>query len=179
MSKKMVVVEVRRLLPLLFLLVLLVSLSIYDTFRASPAVKLREITAGNEVRFTVADKGERKERPIFRLVTDQSSWEETAGAWGIALPQYPFQPKHEAALFILHAEVQNVQVAATGEQDLEVRVKVDPRRDHFQVVTMPLKDVLLEKGQTLWTFTDRRGAVLEQITAGGAAGTAAEPALRK
>jgi hypothetical protein len=179
MSKKMVVVEVRRLLPLLFLLVLLVSLSIYDTFRASPAVKPREITAGNEVRFTVADKGERKERPIFRLVTDQAAWEEAAGTWGIALPQYPFQPKHEVALFTLHAEVQNVQVAATGEQDLEVRVKVDPKRDHFQVVTLPHKDVMLEKGRTIWTFTDRRGAVLDQFTAGGTAETAAEPAPRK
>jgi len=179
MSKKMVVLEVRRLLPLLFLLVLLVSLSIYDTFRASPAVNPREITAGNEVRFTVADKGERKERPMFRLVTDQAAWEETAGTWGIALPQYPFQPKHEVALFILHAEVQNVQVAATGEQDLEVRVKVDPKRDHFQVVTLPQKDVLLERGRTLWTFADRRGAVLDQLATGGAAEATVNPAPRK
>ena len=39
---KMFVVEARRMLPLLFLLVLLVSLSVYDSFRASPTVAPEE-----------------------------------------------------------------------------------------------------------------------------------------
>ena len=179
LGKKMVVVEVRRLLPLLFLLVLLISLSVYDTFRAQPAVGPREAKTGNEVKFTVADKGERKEQPTFRLVKDQAAWKEVAGIWGIALPQYPFQPKHEVALFSLHAEVQHVQVAPAGAQDLEVRVRVNPKRDYFQVVTLPLKDVLLEKGRTVWTFVDRRGAVLEQFDASRTAEAAVKQAPRK
>ncbi|MBS3948831.1 MAG: hypothetical protein KGZ57_11155 [Dethiobacter sp.] len=179
MGKRMFVVEARRLLPLLFLLVLLVSLSIYDTFRTSPTVAPREVATGNEVNFTIADKGERKERPIFRLAEDPEGWAEVANAWGIALPQYPFQPRHEVALFALHAEVQDVQVAATGEQDLEVRVKVGTKRDHFQVVMLPVKDVLLESGQTTWTFADRRGAVLEQFTVGGKEEAAAEQVPKK
>ena len=48
---KMFVVEARRLLPLLFLLVLLVSLSVYDSFRASPTVAPEGVAKGSEVKY--------------------------------------------------------------------------------------------------------------------------------
>ncbi|NLM52471.1 MAG: hypothetical protein GX197_06585, partial [Firmicutes bacterium] len=54
-KNKMFVVEARRLLPLLFLLVLLVSLSVYDSFRASPTVAPEEAAKTSEVSFTTAD----------------------------------------------------------------------------------------------------------------------------
>jgi hypothetical protein len=179
MGKKLFVVEARRLLPLLFLLVLLVSLSVYDSFRASPTVSPDQTAGANEVEFTTADKGERKEAPTFRLAVDEESWANVVEEWAITLPQYPFQPQHEVALFALHAEVQNVNTVAKAGGDLEVEVRVNPKRDFFQVVTVPAADVMLEGGEVTWTFADRRGNVLEQFTVGGAAETAAEEAPEK
>ena len=174
MGKKLFVVEARRLLPLLFLLVLLVSLSVYDSFRASPTIGPEEVASTSEVEFKTADKGERKERPTFRLAVDEEAWAGVAEEWYISLPQYPFQPQHEVALFALHAEVQNVEANPKGEGVLEVEVRVNPKRDFFQVVTVPVADVMLDGGETTWTFVDKSGNILEQFTAGDAAATSAE-----
>ena len=179
MGKKLFVVEARRLLPLLFLLVLLVSLSFYDSFRASPTISPEEVGVTNEVNFTTADKGERKERPTFRLAVDEEGWADVAEEWAITLPQYPFQPQHELALFALHAEVQSVKTNPKGEGELEVEVRVNPKRDFFQVVTVPAADVLLDAGETTWTFVDKKGNILEQFTAGDAMETSAEEAPQK
>ncbi|MBS4030180.1 MAG: hypothetical protein KGZ63_01970 [Clostridiales bacterium] len=179
MGKKLFVVEARRLLPLLFLLVLLVSLSVYDSFRASPTVVPQEVAKGNEVSFTTADKGERKERPTFRLAVDQQGWMEVAEAWSVNLPQYPFQPQHEIALFALHAEVQKIQSVSKGEAELEVKVQVGPKKDFFHAVTMPIADVMLEAGETTWTFVDKKGTILEQFTVGEVAETIADETPQK
>ncbi|MBS4022750.1 MAG: hypothetical protein KGZ79_10075, partial [Dethiobacter sp.] len=110
---------------------------------------------------------------------DQEGWVEIAEEWGIALPQFPFQPQHEVALFALHAEVQKVEAKGAGEEELEIRIRVGPKRDHYQVVVLPAKDVLLEYGQTLWTFVDKKGAVVEQFSTGEITETAAEQAPNK
>lgn len=179
MGRKLFVVEARRLLPLLFLLVLLVSLSVYDTFRTSPTVVPGETAGRTEVNVTTVDKGERKELPTFRLALDQEGWAEIVEEWGITLPQFPFQPQHEVALFALHAEVQKVEAAGVGEQELEVRVRVAPKQDHYQVVVLPAKDVLLENGEAVWTFADKKGTVIDQFTTGDITETVAEEAPNK
>lgn len=168
MAKKMYVLEARRLLPLLFLLVLLVSLSLYDTFRVSPAAAPDRSGQATEVGFNTADKGQRAENPTFRLADNAEGWAAVADEWNISLPQYPFQPHYEVALFALHAEVQNVKAITPAEGSLVVEVRVNPRRDYFQVVTLPVSNVVHAGGETVWRFVDRRGNVLEQFTAGAA-----------
>lgn len=179
MGKKLFVVEARRLLPLLFLLVLLVSLSVYDSFRASPTVKPEQTSAKSEITFTTADKGQRKEQPTFRLAVDEDEWAAVVEDWSLALPQYPFQPQHEVALFALHAEVQNVKSIPKADGDLDVEVRINPKRDFFQVVTVPAADVTLDGGEVTWTFVDKKGKILEQFSVGGAAETVADEAPRK
>ncbi len=179
MGKKLFVVEGRRLLPLLFLLVLMVSLSVYDSLRASPTVVPQDTAKGSEVNFTTADKGERKERPAFRLAVDHQGWKEAAEAWSVNLPQYPFQPQHEIALFALHAEVQKIQSTFKGEGEQEVKVLVGPKKDFFHAVTMPLADVMLEAGETTWIFVDKKGTILEQFAVGRAAETIAADTPQK
>lgn len=171
MRRKLFVVEARRILPLLFLLVLLVSLSVYDTFRTSPTAGPGETARATEARITTVDKGETREQPVFKLAFDRESWAEIALEWGITLPEYPFQPNHEVALFAMHAEVQKVQFQAQGEKELEVKVQVNPKRDRYHVLVLPASDVSLADGQTVWTFLDKRNNVLEQFTVGDVAAT--------
>jgi hypothetical protein len=178
-GKKLFVVEARRLLPLLFLLVLLVSLSLYDSFRASPAVNPGSAAGANDVTFTTADKGERKEAPTFRLAVDEEDWADVVSEWSITVPEYPFQPQHQVALFALHAEVQNVKTVPNADGGLNVEVRVNQKRDYFQVVTLPAVDVTLDDGEVTWTFADRRGNILEQFTVGESEKTMAEEAPRK
>ena len=162
-KNKMFVVEARRVLPLLFLLVLLVSLSVYDSFRASPTVAPDEAAKPNAVSFTTADKGERKDVPTFRLAVDGEGWADVAEEWAVALPQYPFQPQHEVALFALHAEVQDVKTVTVKDGEFEVQVTVNPKRDYYQVVTLPAAKVVMATGKTTWKFVDKKGNVINQI----------------
>jgi hypothetical protein len=179
MGKKLFVVEARRLLPLLFLLVLLVSLSVYDSFRASPTVKPEDAAVKGQVSFTTADRGEMTENPSFRVAADQAGWAAVVDEWSIVLPQYPFQPQHEVALFALHAEVESLKSLAKTAGSLDVEVRVNPKRDYFHVVTVPAGDVTLQGGEVTWTFVDRRGNILERFTVGGVKQTIAEEALQK
>jgi len=179
MGKKLLVVEARRLLPLLFLLVLLVSLSVYDSFRASPTVKPEDAAAKGQVSFTTADRGEMKENPSFRVAADQAGWAAVVEEWSIVLPQYPFQPQHEVALFAIHAEVESLKSLAKAAGALEVEVRVNPKRDYFHVVTVPASEVTLQGGEVTWTFVDRRGNILERFTVGGAKETIAGEAIQK
>ena len=162
-KSRMFVVEARRVLPLLFLLVLLISLSVYDSYRTSPTVAPEGVAKGNEVSFITADKGEREDLPTFRLAVDAEGWAEVAEEWNVTLPEYPFQPQHEVALFALHAEVKNVQTRSLSDGQLEVEVRVIPKRDFYQVVTLPVADVTLESGSATWKFVDKKGNVLNQF----------------
>ncbi|HZK24177.1 MAG TPA: hypothetical protein VFC74_02180 [Oscillospiraceae bacterium] len=176
---KMFVVEARRMLPLLFLLVLLVSLSVYDSFRASPTAAPEGVAKENEVSFITADKGEREDNPTFRLAVDEEGWTEVAEEWAVTLPEYPFQPQHEVALFALHAEVQNVQTSKVGENELVVEVRVNPKRDYYQVVTLPAADVMLEAGKVTWKFVNKKGSEIEQLVVEATQQTIAEDTPQK
>ncbi|MFW0860809.1 MAG: hypothetical protein AAGT88_01690 [Dethiobacter sp.] len=178
-GKKLFVVEARRVLPLLFLLVLLISLSVYDSFRVSPTVKPEDVAAKGQVNFTTADKGEMKENPSFRIAPCQASWAAVVDEWSIVLPQYPFQPQHEVALFVLHAEVESLKSRALAAGSLGVEVRVNPKRDYFHVVTVPASEVTLQGGEVTWTFVDSRANVLERFTVRGAKQTTAEEAPQK
>ena len=162
-KNKMFVLEARRMLPLLFLLVLLVSLSLYDSFRASPTVAPEETAPTGAVTFTTADQGERKDNPTFRLAVDGEGWAQAADELAVTLPNYPFQPQYEVALFAVNAEVQGVQTQTVSDGQLEVQVQVSPKKDYYQVVTLPANEVDLEAGTTTWKFMDSKNNVLEQV----------------
>ncbi|NLZ38978.1 MAG: hypothetical protein GX893_05140 [Firmicutes bacterium] len=178
-KSRIFVVEARRILPLLFLLVLLVSLSVYDSYRASPTIAPEEAAKGEKVTFTIADKGEREDLPTFRLAVDAKDWAELAKEWNLTLPEYPFQPQHEVALFALHAEVQNVEAKSLKEGQLEVEVRIKPKRDFYQVITLPASDVVLEEGSTTWKFVDKKGNVLDQFVMEDTKPTIAEETPQK
>ncbi|HHU29830.1 MAG: hypothetical protein QM368_02270 [Bacillota bacterium] len=162
-KSRMFVVEARRLLPLLFLLVLLVSLSVYDSFRVSPAIAPEEAARKKEVSFTTADQGERKDTPTFRLAADGEEWAKIAEEWSLSLPDYPYQPQHEIAVFVLHADVNDIYTVPKGDGRLEVIVQATPKRDRYQVITLPATDVVLEEGTVTWKLVDRKQNVLDQI----------------
>ena len=90
-----------------------------------------------------------------------------------------FQPQHEVALFALHAEVQDVRLQNVGEGQLTVEVRVNPKRDFYQVVTLPAAQVMLEEGIVTWNFVDKKGNALDQIIIENTQATIAEEIPQK
>ena len=46
---------------------------------------------------------------------------------------------------------------------MEVIVQATPKRDRYQVITLPATDVVLEEGTVTWKLVDRKQNVLDQI----------------
>ena len=87
---KFFVVEARRLIPLLFLLVLLIGLTVYDNFfRTEPTAGLPEGGVESLV-FTTTDQGALTAPTSFSLVADHEEWTRVSQDMGLSLPDYPF-----------------------------------------------------------------------------------------
>jgi hypothetical protein len=154
------VVEARRLIPLLFLLVLLIGLTVYDNFfRVEPTAGLPEGGASNLV-FTTTDWGVLTSPTSFNLVVDHDEWIRVSQELGLSLPDYPFNAAEELAVFAVNSEIQSMDVLPRfGE--VEIRVMVEPKDNYFHVITVDRQAVDLEGA--VWKFVDNQDRVLSRI----------------
>ncbi len=161
---RFLVIEARRLLPLLFLLVLLVSLSIYDNFFRSveQPVTVPEDEVDHFLTFITADRGELDTPASFRVIQTMEEWaqlkEEYAG-----LPDYPFNDLFEYAVSVMYGEIRDIQLfpQEDGAMQVQVRVVKEPRSYH--VVTVEREKV----GElSRWLFLDEEDRILEEVVIG-------------
>ncbi len=155
------VVEARRLIPLVFLLVLLLGLTVYENFfRVEPAVTpVQQEEEG--VMFTTTDFGTLAEPTNFTLVGDYDEWARASQELGVELPDYPFNAAEEVAVFAVNSEIQDMEVVPVMDE-VEVRVLVEPREEFYHVVTVDRDEV--EHEETVWKFMDEEGNLLSRIT---------------
>jgi len=159
---RFLVIEARRLLPLLFLLVLIVSLSVYDNFfrRVEQPVAVPEDEAGHILTFITADRGELNTPASFRVIQTMEEWaqfrEEHAG-----LPDYPFNDLFEIAVSVMHGEIRNIQLFPQddGAMQVQVRVVSDPRAYHLVTVEREKVGEL-----SRWLFLDEADQILYEMT---------------
>ena len=102
---RFLVIEARRLLPLLFLLVLLVSLSIYDNFFREFPVVAPDKELKNTVAFVTADRGELSAPVSFEVIASMEAWARLQQE-NSALPDYPFNPVSYTHLQIIRQAVE-------------------------------------------------------------------------
>lgn len=157
---KFFVVEARRLIPLLFLLVLLIGLTVYDNFfRTEPTAGLPEGGVESLV-FTTTDQGALTAPTSFSLVADHEEWTRVSQDMGLALPDYPFNAAAEVAVFAVNSEIHNMNVIPRfGE--MEIRVLVEPKDNFFHVITVDRQAVDLDNA--VWQFVDHEDRVLSRI----------------
>ena len=156
---KFVVLEGKRLLPLMFLVVLLVTLSVYDNFfrmqeeETIPAVE-------EEFVFHTTTKGEISAPTSFHLIHNQSQWEELKENPLIELPDYPFNDEYEMAVCSVNSEIEDMDIRAEEDnvQKVEVHVKMNPNYYHIVMVSRDK----LNSEEIYWTFLDESGEVLLQ-----------------
>jgi hypothetical protein len=157
---KFFVVEVRRLIPLVFLLVLLLSLTVYDNFfRAEQVVAPPEEPGG--IMFTTTDSGIISSPVSFHLVTDYEEWARVSQDMGLALPDYPFNAAQEIAVFAVNGEIQNMDVLPALEDGVDIRVEVEPKEKYFHVITVDRRDV--DHEGAVWNFVDNENRLLSRI----------------
>jgi len=157
---KFFVVEARRLIPLLFLLVLLIGLTVYDNFfRVEPTVGLPEEEPGN-LAFTTTDWGLLTSPTSFNLVADYDEWIRVSQELGLTLPDYPFNAEKELAVFAVNSEIQSMDVVQKLEE-VEIKVRVEPKENYYHVITVDRQAVDLE--DAVWKFVDNQDRVLSRI----------------
>lgn len=156
---KFFVIEARRMVPLLFLLLLLVGLTVYDNFfRVEQTVAPVELDKG--LAFTTTDWGEIVAPLSFTIVGDYDEWIRVSSDLGLNLPDYPFNAAEEIAVFALNGEIQRMDILPQAGE-VGVRVEVEPMDEYFHVVTVARQSVSYENA--VWEFVDGEGQVLSRI----------------
>ena len=164
---RLFVIEGRRLIPLAFLLVLLITLSIYDNFRVDTTARVvEEVKVENEVKFSTTDKGQKKVAPTLRIATEQEQWAEIAREFNLELPEYPFNPHGEIGIFVYNGRIRNIQVLPQADIQVQVRVAADIKDDYYHLATVEKKDFWQEGKDYLWVLVDSKGKIIEEISAG-------------
>lgn len=157
---KFFVVEARRMVPLLFLLVLLVGLTVYDNFfRVEPTTAPVELDEG--LAFTTTDWGEITSPVSFTIVGDYDEWIRVSSEMGLNLPDYPFNAAEEVAVFAINSEIKRMDILPRADE-VGVQVQVEPMDEYFHVVTVARQAV--DHENTVWEFVDDQGQVLSRIT---------------
>jgi hypothetical protein len=153
------VIEARRLLPLLFLLVLLVSLSIYDNFFREHPVLAPDEEPRNAVTFVSAIRGELSAPPSFQVIETMEQWADLQQEQQV-LPDYPFNALYEFAVSAANGEIKSIQVfpQEDGFNQVQVRVATKPRSYH--VVTLERDKVGVK---TRWLFLDEADRILYEV----------------
>ncbi|MGI6097182.1 MAG: hypothetical protein ACOYBM_03590 [Dethiobacteria bacterium] len=161
MRTRFFIVEARRLLPLLFLLVLLISLSVYDNFFRLETTSEAPEELENTITFVTTDRGAIKYSPDFLVAYDEEDWEALKENAGVQLPDYPFNAAYEVAVLSLNGEIEAVRPVSQGENTLQVQVRVAPRENYYHVITVDRKEV--EAEETHWVFIDEEDRVIAQL----------------
>ncbi len=157
---KFFVIEARRLIPLLFLLMLLIGLTIYDNFfKLEPVVGTPEVEESGLV-FTTTDWGELAAPASFKLVADYDQWASVSRDLGLELPDYPFNAADEVAVFAVNSEIQKMTVQPRF-REVEIAVQVEPKENFFHVITVDRQSV--DHEEAVWKFFDREDRLISRI----------------
>ncbi|HOA35047.1 MAG TPA: hypothetical protein PKV91_01110 [Bacillota bacterium] len=165
---RFLVIEAKRLLPLLFLLVLLVSLSIYDNFFREYPVVAPEDELKNAIAFVTADQGEISVPTSFEVISSAEAWSGLEQEHA-TLPDYPFNPAYEYAISAVNGEIKSVQVFPQEDGIIQVQVKVAEQPNSYHLVTVEREKI---GEQARWLFLDDNDRILHEILIPGEDGEA-------
>ncbi len=150
-----------------FLLVLLVTLSIYDNFRVDTTARVvEEVKVENEINFSTTDKGQKKVNPTLRVAVEQEQWAQFAKEFKLELPEYPFNPHGEIGLFVYNGKIRHIEILPQADTQVQVRIVVDVKDDFYHLATIERKDFWQEGKDYLWVLTDHKGKIIEEVILG-------------
>ncbi len=158
---RVLVVEARRLVPLLFLLFLLVGLSIYGNFRHRTVVPVLEEASPDEITFQLIDRGKVEDRIQIRVLYCEDDFLRVGDEFALEFPAYPFQQAQEVGVFVLNGKIKETRLLSMKET-CQVRVIIAKAGNSYDLVTLD-KSALSEEGSWHWVFADKKGNVFAQF----------------
>lgn len=180
---RLLIIEKRRIIPLILLIVLMGGLTFYDNLRDGTGEitpvkdeKAREtktvkeqfekevfIEDESKVDFVTADTGFRLSPKNFEIATDLEEWVDIIEANNLNLPDYPYNEYTEVGLFGFNSEIKDIEVLDGDNERLQVNVLIRQKADHYHIVTLPRQKLAREKVQN-WRFLNEEGEALYQVT---------------
>lgn len=159
--RRFLVIEARRLLPLLFLLVLLVSLSIYDNFfrLEQPVLRPDDEETANVLTFITAGRGELAVEASFQVIHTQAQWAELQQSRS-HLPHYTFNEAYEMAVSAVNSEIRSLKIFPQADGTVQVQVRVENRPRSYHVITVERER--LGNGSR-WIFLDSEDRILDEV----------------
>ncbi len=159
--RRFLVIEARRLLPLMFLLVLLVSLSIYDNFFriGQPVLQPGDEETANVLTFITAGRGELAAEAFFEVIQTGAQWVELMEGCSY-LPHYTFNEAYEMAVSAVNSEIKNISIFPQTDGMVQVQVRVEHRPRSYHIVTVERER--LGEGSR-WLFLDSEDRVLDEV----------------
>ncbi|ACB84771.1 hypothetical protein Nther_1188 [Natranaerobius thermophilus JW/NM-WN-LF] len=172
MLSKVIVFELKRLIPFILLLVLLSGLSLYDQITPEPkktgvlTEKVEGERALEELEFSTKDEGYRVEPASFIIVESNNEWVQIIEEKDLGLSPDAFNEQREIGVFTFHCEIEQIRLLE-GDNQKQVEVIVSPENDFYHVAVMDQKQLGIgDTGADLinWHFVDVDGERLYQIT---------------
>ncbi|OWZ83120.1 hypothetical protein [Natranaerobius trueperi] len=165
---KVFILELKRLVPLVLLLVLLAGLSLYDymTPEAQETGFLDEQDNGEQassnIEFTTEDEGYRSEPASFVLAEDTKEWHQILEEKNLGLARGSLNEKKEIGLFAFHSEIKEIRLLDGSKAQSKIEVIIEPKNDFYHVAIVNKKQ--FEEEVVNWRFVDDEGKALYQIT---------------
>ena len=187
---RLIVLERKRIIPLILLVILMGGLSFYDVYRGDidegvpvrddngkklekiiGEKKFAEALGEAKIELVTADKGFRKSVKYFEIARNLDEWVEIAEKNDLSMPDYPYNENTEIGIFAFNSEIKDIQVNYDRSKDnkdndveaidpLELEVLVE-EKDNFYHILAVSKDVLARQGgEQVWKFVDDEGKVL-------------------
>lgn len=123
---RLVVVEARRLLPVLVLFLLLAAVSLYDGLSAPAKPALTE---PNSAPYRTLIQTTPPENVRSAVVTTLDAWVAIHTALGLELGEYDFNPRAEVAVFLF-----NCQLVSTRSREGAIEMTVRSEKGNCQLV---------------------------------------------
>lgn len=156
---KVFVFEGKRLIPLFILLMLLITVSVYDVFfNTSEPIAV----TGDIVHFVSIEQGKLFPLKQLLIFDNQESFVSFLQLNNISHPQESFDPNNQVAVISMNFTIQNL-VTSTDDLGRQVlNVAFTQRNSHYKIYIVP-RDLQVERQDVVWNFFDERGRKTEEI----------------
>ena len=156
---RVIVFEGKRLIPLLILLVLLVTVSVYDSlFSTAQPVSL----PGDNVHYVSLEQGKLYPQKQLVIIDNVESWVAFLQTNSITHPDYSFDPNNQVAVITMNFQIQNI---LTSQDDLGRKVFnviCNDKNAYYKIYILP-KDQHVDAENAMWNFYDEKGSKLNRI----------------
>ena len=156
---KVFVFEGKRLIPLFILLMLLITVSVYDVFFTTSELAP---VSGDIVHFVSIEQGKLYPQKQLLIFDNQESFVSFLQLNNISHPGESFDHNDQVAVITMNFQIQNL-VRSTDDLGRQIlNVICTQRNAQYKIYIVP-KDQQVDKEDVVWNFFDEKGRKIDEI----------------